>query len=45
MLGILIGVMAVIWLVALGEGVSFQAQEQIKALNSNQGAMRGGRAT
>ena len=34
MLGILIGVMAVIWLVALGEGVSFQAQEQIKELGA-----------
>ena len=29
MVGILIGVMAVIWLVALGEGVSDQAQKQI----------------
>ena len=35
MLGILIGVMAVIWLVALGEGVSYQAQEQIKATFAN----------
>jgi putative ABC transport system permease protein len=34
MLGILIGVMAVIWLVALGEGVSHQAQEQIKELGA-----------
>ena len=34
MLGILIGVTAVIWLVALGEGVSFQAQEQIKELGA-----------
>jgi putative ABC transport system permease protein len=34
MLGILIGVTAVIWLVALGEGVSFQAQEQIKHLGA-----------
>jgi putative ABC transport system permease protein len=34
MLGILIGVMAVIWLVALGEGVSRQAQEQIKELGA-----------
>ncbi len=34
MLGILIGVMAVIWLVALGEGVSYQAQEQIKDLGA-----------
>ena len=34
MLGILIGVTAVIWLVALGEGVSFQAQEQIKQLGA-----------
>ena len=34
MFGILIGVMSVIWLVALGEGVSFQAQEQIKDLGA-----------
>ena len=34
MLGILIGVMAVIWLVGLGEGVSYQAQEQIKELGA-----------
>jgi putative ABC transport system permease protein len=34
-LGILIGTMAVIWLVALGEGVSYQAQQQIKDLGSN----------
>ncbi len=34
MLGILIGVMSVIWLVALGEGVSRQAQEQIKELGA-----------
>lgn len=34
MLGILIGVMAVIWLVALGEGVSYQAQQQIKDLGA-----------
>lgn len=34
MLGILIGVTAVIWLVALGEGVSYQAQEQIKQLGA-----------
>ncbi len=34
MLGILIGVMSVIWLVALGEGVSYQAQEQIKELGA-----------
>jgi putative ABC transport system permease protein len=33
-LGILIGVTAVIWLVALGEGVSFQAQQQIKDLGA-----------
>lgn len=33
-LGILIGVTAVIWLVALGEGVSYQAQEQIKQLGA-----------
>jgi putative ABC transport system permease protein len=34
MLGIMIGVMAVIWLVALGEGVSQQAQEQIRELGA-----------
>ena len=34
MLGILIGVTAVIWLVALGEGVSYQAQQQIKELGA-----------
>ncbi len=34
MLGILIGVTAVIWLVALGEGVSYQAQQQIKQLGA-----------
>ncbi len=34
-LGILIGVMAVIWLVAMGEGVSYQAQQQIKELGAN----------
>jgi putative ABC transport system permease protein len=33
-LGILIGVMAVIWLVAMGEGVSYQAQQQIKDLGA-----------
>jgi putative ABC transport system permease protein len=33
-LGILIGVTAVIWLVAMGEGVSHQAQEQIKSLGA-----------
>ncbi|OHB76429.1 MAG: ABC transporter substrate-binding protein, partial [Planctomycetes bacterium RBG_16_64_10] len=33
-LGILIGVTAVIWLVAMGEGVSYQAQEQIKDLGA-----------
>jgi len=33
-LGILIGVTAVIWLVAMGEGVSFQAQQQIKDLGA-----------
>jgi putative ABC transport system permease protein len=33
-LGILIGVTAVIWLVAMGEGVSYQAQEQIKSLGA-----------
>ena len=34
-LGILIGITAVIWLVALGEGVSYQAQQQIKDLGAN----------
>ncbi len=34
MLGILIGVTAVIWLVALGEGVSFQVQQQIADLGA-----------
>jgi putative ABC transport system permease protein len=33
-LGIMIGVTAVIWLVAMGEGVSYQAQEQIKELGA-----------
>jgi putative ABC transport system permease protein len=33
-LGILIGVTAVIWLVAMGEGVSYQAQQQIKQLGA-----------
>ena len=34
-LGILIGITAVIWLVAMGEGVSYQAQEQIKDLGAH----------
>lgn len=34
-LGIFIGVTAVIWLVAMGEGVSYQAQQQIKELGAN----------
>ncbi len=34
MLGIVIGITAVIWLVALGEGVSAQAQKQIKDLGA-----------
>ncbi len=34
MLGILIGVTAVIWLVAMGEGVSYQAQKQIEDLGA-----------
>ncbi|QDU61464.1 Macrolide export ATP-binding/permease protein MacB [Planctomycetes bacterium Pan216] len=33
-LGILIGVTAVIWLVAMGEGISERAQEQIKSLGA-----------
>jgi putative ABC transport system permease protein len=33
-LGILIGVTAVIWLVAMGEGISYQAQQQIKSLGA-----------
>lgn len=33
-LGILIGTTAVIWLVALGEGVSYNAQQQIKELGA-----------
>lgn len=33
-LGILIGVTSVVWLVAMGEGVSHQAQEQIKDLGA-----------
>jgi len=33
-LGIFIGVTAVIWLVAMGEGVSYQAQQQIKGLGA-----------
>ena len=33
-LGILIGVTAVIWLVAMGEGVSYQVQQQIKDLGA-----------
>ena len=34
-LGITIGVSAVIWLVAMGEGVSYQAQQQIKDLGAD----------
>ncbi len=34
-LGILIGITAVIWLVAMGEGISYQAQQQIKDLGAN----------
>ena len=33
-LGILIGIMAVIWLVAMGRGVSYQAQKQIEDLGA-----------
>ncbi len=40
-LGILIGITAVIWLVALGEGVSYQAQQQIKDLGANNIILRG----
>jgi putative ABC transport system permease protein len=32
--GILIGIMAVIWLVAMGQGVSYQAQKQIEDLGA-----------
>ncbi len=52
-LGIFIGVTAVIWLVAMGEGVSYQAQKQIKELGATniivrnvkppQEAVKGGR--
>ncbi len=52
-LGIFIGVTAVIWLVAMGEGVSYQAQQQIKDLGATniivrnvkppQEAVKGGR--
>lgn len=34
-LGIFFGILAVIWLVAMGEGVSYQAQEQIKDLGAS----------
>ncbi len=40
-LGILIGVTAVIWLVAMGEGVSYQAQQQIKDLGATSIIVRG----
>ena len=33
-LGIFIGTTTVIWLVAMGEGVSYQAQQQIKELGA-----------
>jgi len=33
-IGILIGIMAVIWLVAMGQGVSYQAQKQIEDLGA-----------
>lgn len=33
--GIAIGIVAVIWLVAAGEGISYQAQQQIKDLGAN----------
>jgi len=45
LLGILIGVMAVIWLVALGEGISHQAQEQIKDLGATNIIIKGVRPT
>lgn len=35
LVGIAIGIIAVIWLVALGEGVSYQAQQQIKDLGAS----------
>ncbi len=34
-LGIFIGTTTVIWLVAMGEGVSYQAQQQILELGAN----------
>ena len=34
MLGILIGVMSVVWLLAMGEGVSDKVQEQIRELGA-----------
>lgn len=39
-LGILIGVTAVIWLVAMGEGVSYQAQQQIMELGATNVILR-----
>jgi putative ABC transport system permease protein len=44
-LGILIGVTAVIWLVAMGEGVSYQAQQQIKELGATNIIVRSVRPT
>ncbi len=34
-LGIFIGVASVIWLMAIGEGISIKAQEQIESLGAN----------
>jgi putative ABC transport system permease protein len=44
-LGILIGVTAVIWLVAMGEGISYQAQEQIKSLGATSIIVRSSKPT
>jgi putative ABC transport system permease protein len=44
-LGILIGVTAVIWLVAMGEGISYQAQQQIKSLGATSIIIRSSKPT